>query len=714
MPETETSSEPRSHGSEAHRKDEGEQTTKDRRKETNHQGHDGHDHEAMVIDFKRRFYVAITLTLPILALSPLIQGFVGLQDTLSFAGDSYVQFILSTAVFFYGGWPFLKGLARELAKGQPGMMTLIALAISVAYIYSSAVVFGLPGRVFFWELATLIDVMLLGHWIEMRSVMGASGALQELARLMPDTANRIGDNEETEEVPISELSAGDRVLIRPGEKVPTDGEIVEGRTSIDESMLTGESKPVEKDEGDEVVGGSVNGDGAITVEVKKTGDDTYLSQVVEMVRQAQESRSRSQNMADRAAAWLTYLAISIGLITLAVWLSLGESFTYSLARMVTVMVITCPHALGLAVPLVVAVSTSLSAQTGLLIRDRGAFERARNLDAVIFDKTGTLTEGRFGVANVFALKDQPEDEVLALAAGLESQSEHPIAKGIAHAARERDLDISTPKNFEALKGRGARAEVDGRQIKVVSPGYLKEHGLDIDDADVREAAEEGKTVVYVMDGDEVIGAIALADIVRQESRDAISKLKAMGIRCIMLTGDAEAVAKSVARELELDEYFAEVLPDKKAEKVKEVKAEAGFVAMVGDGVNDAPALVESDLGIAIGAGTDVAVQSADIVLVQNDPRDVVAILQLSRATYSKMLQNFALATGYNVVAIPLAAGVLAPWNIVLSPAIGAALMSASTVLVAINAKLLERARNLVDRLKPEEDLGPVSNSEERG
>ncbi len=673
-------------------------------------GHDhgeaGHGHAAMVADFQRRFWVSLALTVPILALSPLIQGFLGIEDLIAFTGDRHVLFGLSSVVFFYGGWPFLGGLLGELRQRQPGMMTLIGLAISVAYFYSLAVVFGLSGRVFFWELATLIDVMLLGHWIEMRSVMGASGALDELLKLMPDTASRIREDGSTEEVPVADLRAGDRVLIRPGEKVATDGRIVEGRSSVDESMLTGESKPVEKDQGDDVVGGSVNGDGALTVEVQKTGEETYLSQVVEMVRQAQASRSRSQNMADRAAAWLTCLAISVGLVTLGVWLAVGQDFTFALARMVTVMVITCPHALGLAVPLVVAVSTSLSARSGLLIRDRGAFERARNLDVVIFDKTGTLTEGRFGVSDVIPFGDATADRVLTLAASLESQSEHPIAKGIVATADERGLTISAAKDFMALKGRGAQASVDGHDVKVVSPGHLQDQGLaadnEADNEDVKRVAEEGRTVVYVIVDGAVEGAIALADVVRKESREAVARLKDMGIRCMMLTGDTRAVARSVAEELDLDEYFAEVLPDKKADKVKEVKREGGIVAMVGDGVNDAPALVDADLGIAIGAGTDVAVQSADIVLVRNDPRDVVAILQLSRATYRKMLQNFGLATGYNVVAVPLAAGVAAPWGIVLSPAIGAALMSASTVLVAINAKLLERARRLVDRLKPEE------------
>ncbi|MEQ8966110.1 MAG: copper-translocating P-type ATPase [Azospirillaceae bacterium] len=662
--------------------------------ETGHAGHQGggHDHAAMIADYRRRFAVAIVLTVPILALSPMIRAAVGLDDIVAFPGDRYVLFALASIVYFHGGLPFLSGLVREVGARQPGMMTLIGLAISVAYAYSVAVTFGLAGEVFYWELATLIDVMLLGHWIEMRSVMGASGALESLVRLMPDTARRLDDAGGSEDVAVSDLRKGDRVLVRPGEKVPTDGSVVDGTTSVNQAMLTGESKPVEKGVGDTVMGGAINGDGAITVAVEKTGADTYLAQVVEMVRQAQESRSRSQDMANRAAGWLTYAAVGIGTTTLAVWLAAGAGFQFALARMVTVMVITCPHALGLAVPLVVAVSTSLSAKGGLLIRDRQAFERARNLDAVIFDKTGTLTEGRFGVSDVVALGEMVEDDVLALAATLESRSEHPIAAGIVRAAEDRGLAIGTPADFETLKGRGARATVDGRRVTVASPGYLDELGIDVRDDRVTTLREAGKTVVFVLDGDTLVGAIALADLVREVSREAVATLQGMGIRCIMLTGDAEAVARAVAAELGLDEVFAEVLPDQKAAKVREVKGQGRVVAMVGDGVNDAPALLESDLGIAIGAGTDVAIESADIVLVRDDPRDVASILALSRATWRKMIQNFALATGYNVVAIPLAAGVGFAWDIFLSPAVGAALMSASTVVVAINAKLLERAR----------------------
>jgi Cu2+-exporting ATPase len=660
----------------------------DREHEQGHHG--GHDHQAMIADFRRRFWVSVALTVPILLLSPLIQGFLGLTDMLAFAGDDYVLLALSSAVFLYGGWPFLSGMASELRERSPGMMTLIALAITVAYGYSAAVVLGLDGKVFFWELATLVDVMLLGHWIEMKSVMGASSALENLVQMMPDRALRLRDDGETEEVPITELRKGDRVRVRPGEKVPVDGTIVDGKTSLNESMLTGESRPVEKSEGDQAVGGAINGEGSITLEVEKTGEDTYLSQVVETVREAQQSRSRTQDLANRAAAWLTYIALSAGLITLAAWLFFGRAFDFALERMVTVMVITCPHALGLAVPLVVAVSTSLAAGRGLLIRDRAGFERARKLDAVVFDKTGTLTEGRFGVQQVAGFGDIGEDEVLRLAAGLERHSEHPIAQGIVEAAREKEIDIPEASDFENLSGRGAKARVEDRTIRVVSPGYLRENDISVDDDAIAPLREGGNTLVFVLDDERPLGAVALADIIREESRAAVARLQDMGIDCLMITGDAEAVARSVAEELGLRDYFAEVLPDEKAERIKEVQRRGRTVAMVGDGVNDAPALVQADLGIAIGAGTDVAVESADIVLVDSDPRNVADVIELSRATYTKMIQNLFWATGYNAIAIPLAAGVAYGIGILLNPAVGAALMSLSTVIVAINAKLLGR------------------------
>ena len=653
-------------------------------------GH-GHDHHAhMVADFRRRFWVSLVLTVPVLILAPMIQRLLGLEEVLAFPGDQFIQFAFATAIFFYGGWPFLRGMFEELRKRAPGMMTLIALAISVAYIYSSVVVFGLPGEVFFWELATLIDIMLLGHWIEMRSVMGASRALEKLVRLMPSEAHVERQDGTIEDVPVSDLVHGNRVLVKPGEKIPTDGVIIEGRTTVNQAMLTGESKPVEKGEGEEVIGGAVNGESAFTFEVKKTGQETYLSQVIELVREAQESRSRSQDLANRAALWLTIIAITVGTLTLLTWLALGQSFNFSLERMVTVMVIACPHALGLAVPLVVAVSTALSASNGLLIRDRSAFERARDLEAVVFDKTGTLTEGRFGVTEVITLGERSEDEVLQLAASIESRSEHPIADGVVREAEGRAIAIAPPEEFRSIPGKGAQARVGGVDVKVVSPGYLKEVELVVDDSRVSDVAAQGKTVVFVLVDDRPDGAIALADIIRPESREGLERLRRMGIQSMMLTGDAEAVARWVADELDLDEYFAEVLPHEKSVQIRQVKERGLTVAMTGDGVNDAPALVEADVGIAIGAGTDVAMESADIILVRSDPRDVASIVILARATYRKMKQNLWWAAGYNIVAIPLAAGVLYKAGIVLSPALGAAFMTLSTVIVAINARLLSR------------------------
>ena len=649
----------------------------------------------MIAEYRSRFWVTLALTIPILALSPMIQMWLGLEDYLRFTGSDYLLFVLSSVVFFYGGAPFLRGFAKEVRTRQPAMMTLISVAISAAYLYSAAVVFGLGGETFFWELATLVAVMLLGHWIEMKSVLGASGALEALVRLLPATATRVEADGSYTEVPVSELKVGDRVLVRPGDKVPIDGLIMKGRSSFDESMLTGESRPVDKGEGAEAVGGSINGDGALTIEVRKTGDQTYLSQVIEMVREAQATRSRAQDIANRAAQWLTWVAILGGGGTLAAWIVAGASFEFALTRMVTVMVIACPHALGLAVPLVVAVSTKLTAQNGLLVRDRAAFERARNLDAVIFDKTGTLTEGRFGVSDVIPLGEMGEDELLTVAAALERQSEHPIAKGVVRSAQERGLRLKEASDFRNLTGRGAEAVVDGVPVKIVSPGYVREKGLWIDNPELERVAGEGKTTVYVLIDDKLVGALALADVIRPESAATVARLKELGIQSMMLTGDADAVARNVSRLIGLDDYFAEVLPGEKALKVKEVQARGLKVAMVGDGVNDAPALVQSDLGIAVGAGTDVAIESADVVLVRSNPQDVFAILALSRATYRKMVQNLLWATGYNAVAIPLAAGVAYGWGILLSPALGAAFMSLSTVIVAINAKLLERAERKV-------------------
>ena len=526
-------------------------------------GHEAHGgHAAHVGDFRRRFWASLGLTIPVLATSEMVQHFLGLRDVLAFPGDRWLEFAFATAVYFYGGWPFLTGLVSELKKKLPGMMTLVGLAISVAYLYSATVVFGLRGDVFFWETATLIDIMLLGHWIEMRSVLGASRALEQLVRLLPAEAHRVRDDGSTEDVPVTQLRGGDRVLVKPGERVPTDGEVVEGRTTVNQAMLTGESKPVEKGEGDEVIGGAVNGESAFTIRVTKTGADTYLSQVIELVRRAQETRSRTQDLANRAALWLTIIAISAGGVTLAAWLAAGREFHFALERMVTVMVIACPHALGLAVPLVVAVSTALSAKSGLLIRDRSAFERARELQAIVFDKTGTLTEGRFGVTDVVPLDGRSETDVLRLAAALESRSEHPIADGVVRAAAERGLTYPAPRDFSAIPGKGAQGVVDGTAVKVVSPGYLRDQRLGVGEqgARIQRLADQGKTVVYVLADERVIGAIALADIIREESRDALRRLKKLGIKAMMLTGDAKPVAAWVAGELGLDDYFAEVAP----------------------------------------------------------------------------------------------------------------------------------------------------------
>jgi P-type Cu2+ transporter len=659
-----------------------------------HEGHKGMahpgggDHHAhMVADFRKRFWISLAVTIPILVLSPMIQSFLGFREAVTFAGDAYVLWALSSAVFFYGGWPFLKGLFDELAKRQPAMMTLIAVAITTAYVYSSIVVFGLKGKILFWELATLIDIMLLGHWIEMKSIMGASRALEGLAMLMPSEAHKVMPDGGTRDVSLDELETGDRVLIKPGEKVPVDGDVVEGQTSVNEAMLTGESKPVTKKGGDKVIGGSINGEGSITVEVKKTGQDSFLSQVIELVRQAQESKSKTQDLANRAALWLTIVALGGGAITIVVWLALVRmDFAFSLERMVTVMVIACPHALGLAVPLVVAVSTSLAAGNGLLIRNRAAFEKARNIQAIIFDKTGTLTQGKFGVTDTIVFPNNiDEKELLKYAASVESRSEHPIAQGIVSSSK----DNFPVENFEAIPGKGAEGRVEGKDVKVVSPGYLRENNIPVNDERIEKLNSQGKTVIFVMIDGKLRGAVGLADIIRPESREAISRLKEMGIQCMMLTGDNRLVAKWVSDEIGLDEYFAEVLPQEKAEKIKEVQSRGLIVAMTGDGVNDAPALAQADVGIAIGAGTDVAVETADIVLVKSNPLDAAAILGLSRATYRKMIQNLAWATGYNAFAIPLAAGVLYKSGILLTPAMGAVLMAFSTVIVAINAQFLK-------------------------
>ncbi|WP_061809787.1 copper-translocating P-type ATPase [Rossellomorea vietnamensis] len=659
------------------------------RKEDHHSEHHdhGHHHDHMVEDFKKRFWISILITIPILILSPMIQMFINVDWRFSF--DMYILLGLSTVIFFYGGWPFLTGAKEELAGKNPGMMTLIALAIVVAYVYSSFAVFGLEGNNFFWELATLIDIMLLGHWIEMRSVMGASRALEELVKLMPSEAHLIDEDGNVRDVSLEKVQHGDRVLVKPGEKVPVDGEIVEGKSAIDESMLTGESVPVDKVKGNEVIGGSINGEGSLTITVQKTGGDTYLSQVITLVKEAQESKSRTQDLSNRAAKWLFYLALGSGITTFIIWLALGYSLSFAMERMVTVMVISCPHALGLAAPLVIAVSTAISAKKGLLIRNRTNFEGARKIDAIVFDKTGTLTEGQFGVTNVDVSEEWNETELLTLAASVETQSEHPIAKGIVREGEKRELSFKSIKDFESITGKGLKANIEGKEIMVVSPGYMKDEGIGYNESSFKEWSNEGKTVVFVLVNHELAGMIALADIVRETAKAAIQELKEMGIESIMLTGDNRQVANYVAAQLGIDQTYAEVLPHQKSDKVIEIQQSGKKVAMTGDGVNDAPALAKADLGIAIGTGTDVAIETADVILVKSNPQDVVNLIKLSKATYRKMIQNLWWAAGYNILAIPLAAGILFNAGVVLSPAVGAVLMSLSTVIVAINAKLLK-------------------------
>nr|WP_232424805.1 copper-translocating P-type ATPase [Algoriphagus resistens] len=653
-------------------------------------GAQGHDHSMhhmhMIKDFKRRFWVSLVITLPIVVLSPMIQRLVGYE--FRFEGDRYLQFALSSLVFFYGGWPFLKGMVDELKDRKPGMMTLIALAIAVAYSYSSAVVFGLSGKIFFWELVSLIDIMLLGHWIEMKSVMGASNALQELAKMMPSEARRIKENGDAEDVPIAELKSGDVILVRPGEKIPADGQILEGSSHVNESMLTGESKPVAKQKDNEVIGGSVNGSGALKIKVRHTGEDSYLSKVIGLVTEAQKTKSKTQNLANKAAGWLFYIALAAGIITLVVWLSLGEDFNYALERMVTVMIISCPHALGLAVPLVVAISTSVSARHGLLIRNRTAFENSRKLTVVIFDKTGTLTKGEFGVTRFKSIGAGMDDqELLSIAAAVENSSEHPIAAGIVRKSKELALKPGKPENFQNITGMGIQAKLNGKEISILSPGGLKQKGIAQPEGAFKS---EDETVVFVLSNGKLIGFIALADEIREESQEAIDTLKKQGIKILMATGDNESVAKAVSNTLGLDGYYAEVMPEDKQQIIKDLQSKGEFVAMTGDGVNDAPALAQANVGIAVGSGTDVAAETADIILVNSNPKDIANLILFGGATYKKMMQNIWWAAGYNIVAVPLAAGVLAGAGIILSPAIGAALMSLSTVIVALNAQLLKR------------------------
>lgn len=650
----------------------------------------GHDHHKMMIeDFKKRFWISLILTIPILVLSSMIQDFFGYSLNVPY--NSYILLILSSVVYFWGGWPFLKGFTTEIKQKGPGMMTLIAMAISVAYFYSAATVFGLKGMDFFWELATLIVIMLLGHWLEMKSVLGASKALQLLVSMMPAEAHRVTKDGRIEDVKLEMLQKDDIIMIKPGEKVPADGIIEEGSSYLNESMLTGESKPVKKEKDNKVIGGSINGNGSLKIKVEHTGKDSYLNKVIKLVEEAQKAKSKMQNFSDRAAKWLTYIALSVGFGTLAVWLIAGYPFVFALERMVTVMVIACPHALGLAIPLVVAISTAVSAQNGLLIRNRTAFEESRKITALLFDKTGTLTSGVFGVTR-FESNDTSisKEELLRLASALEQTSEHPIAVGIINKVKELNITIPKAEAFNAITGKGVEAIVDGKQVKVVSPGYLKDKNLVVPEAAFSSKAE---TVVFVLVDEKVAGYIALADAIRPESADAIKVFKKNGIKVLMATGDNETVAKAVSDELGLDGYYSEVLPHQKVEIVKELQSKGEFVAMTGDGVNDAPALAQSDVGIAVGSGTDVAAETADIILVNSNPKDIANLILFGKATYKKMVQNLVWATAYNSFAIPLAAGVLYSEGFVLGPAVGAVFMSLSTIIVAINAQLLKKQIN---------------------
>ena len=661
-----------------------------------HGGHEGHDkHEGHdPKDFLRRFWVSVLLTVPVLYFSTQLQSWLGYRAYQA-PWTAWVGPVLGTVLYFYGGKPFLVGALREFRIRRPGMMSLIALAITVAYLYSLAVSLGFPGRPFYWELATLIDVMLLGHWLEMTSVQQAGRALEALAELLPRVAHRL-ENGEAKDVPASELKEGDLILVLPGEQIPADGEVVEGTSSVNEAFLTGESKPVTKKPGDEVVAGSINHEGVLKVRVLRTGEATTLSQIVRLVKEAQAARSRFQALADRAAGWLFFVAVAAGTMAFGVWLTLGQGFNFALALAVTTLVIACPHALGLAIPLVTTNATAIAARNGILVRNREAFERAWNVRTVAFDKTGTLTEGRFAVRRVVGA-GLSEEEVLRLAAALEAASSHPLAEAIVEAARTRGLDLPAVGEARAVPGQGIRGEVAGRTVYVGRPEWLSEFGLALGELDsaLKEAESRGESAILLFEEGRVLGLLALADRVRESARAAVRRLLAMGIEPVMVTGDAEAVARTVAAELGIRRYFARVLPADKARIVAELKRELagrGRVAFVGDGINDAPALVEADLGIAIGAGTHVAIESADLVLVENDPLDVVRALKLARATYAKMVQNLLWASGYNVVAIPLAAGVAYPLGIVLNPAVGALFMSLSTVIVAVNAMLLRRVR----------------------
>lgn len=642
-------------------------------------------HSNHLKDLKFKIIISVLLTIPIIVLSPFFQNILGIEKLMQFQGNLFILWALSSLVYFYCGLPFLKGFIVEMKNRQPGMMTLVAVAISTAYIYSSAVVFGVNGEIFFWELATLIDIMLLGHWVEMKAVHGASMAIESLSKLLPSIGHRVKNNK-IEDIPIDSIKNGDRLLVKPGENVPADGFIFEGVSTFNESLLSGESLPSYKTKGAMVIGGSINGEGSVIIEVNKTGSESFLAQVIKLTNDARMSRSKTQDIADKAALILTVIAIGSGILTLTTWLLLSRNFEFALQRTVTVLIIACPHALGLAIPLVVAISTSLSASHGLLIKNRYAFEKSKNIKAVLFDKTGTLTLGRFGVSDVISFDQRfDKNKLFTYAASVETHSEHPIARGIV----ESSPDTLPVKNFKAITGEGAQGFVDGHNVKIVSPGYLKKNNIRTDYKEIVPLMEKGKTVVYILIDDEIQGAFALSDIIRPESSIAIIKLKKMGIQTFLITGDNRKSAARVAKEIGIDEYFAEIPPGQKGFIVKQVQSRGLTTAMAGDGINDAPALAQADIGIAIGSGTDVAAETADIILVKNNPEDVVSLIKLSKKTYRKMTQNLWWAAGYNIIAIPLAAGILYNQGIILSPAAGAFLMTLSTMIVAINARLLK-------------------------
>ncbi len=664
--------------------------------ERNLQGHGDagdhpHDHDQhaghSTADFWKRFIVSTAATVPLLLLSPMIQQWFRFE--IAFPGDRYVLFVLATFIFVYGGHPFLKGLYDEVRANAIGMMTLIGVAITVAWAYSVAVTFGLQGMDFYWEMATLIDIMLIGHYFEMKSVTGASQALEMLVKMLPSTAHHLV-NGTVHDLPVSHLKVDHLVLVRPGEKIPVDGIVVDGSSHVNESMLTGESKPVRKEKDDHVIGGGVNGNGSLTIRVTSTGEDGYLNKVVRLVEEAQKVKSKTQHFADRAARILTFVALGAGFLTLAVWLLLDFPFVFALERMVTVMVISCPHALGLAVPLVVAISTSVAARKGLLIRNRTAFENARLITTIIFDKTGTLTKGSHELETIHAIDKKYKDhDIVRLAAAVEQHSEHYIATAIMKQAKSANISIPRSENFNYMPGKGVEGVVETSNVKVVGPNYLKEHDIKVDAVD----EEAGRTIVYVLIDDITAGYLAFTDQIRDESYEAIRVLKYAGIKNLLLTGDNEMVAKKVNDELQMDGFIANVLPHQKLEKVESLQNSGEFVAMAGDGVNDAPALAKADVGIAVGSGTDIAAETADIILVNSNPKDIATLILFGRATYRKMIQNLWWAAGYNIVAIPLAAGLLYNYGIMLSPALGAVLMSLSTIVVAVNAQLLGHERN---------------------